>query len=76
MFHYLCFVSMASYFVVHASLFCQCLIPLFPITCGSFYKALHNFLFLNENVISPFGGILITFQTMAILFYLETFLFF
>lgn len=67
---------MAYYPLVQAIVFCQSVIPLFPITCGSFYKALHNFLFLNENVISPFEGILITFQTMAILFYLETFLFF
>lgn len=33
--------------------FCVYAMSLFPITCSWFYKALHNFLFLNENVISP-----------------------
>ena len=62
---------MAYYSSVYMSVVYQSVIPLFPITCGSFYKALNNFLFLNENVISPFEGILISFQTMAILLYLE-----
>lgn len=44
---------MTYYSVVHASMSCVCEIPLFPITYSRFYKALHNFLFLNENVISP-----------------------
>lgn len=44
---------MTYYSVVHASMSYVCEIPLFPITYSRFYKALHNFLFLNENVISP-----------------------
>lgn len=44
---------MTYYSVVHASMACVREIPLFPITCSWFYKAPHNFLFLNENVISP-----------------------